>query len=36
MEKVKNIIIMVYENLKENILKEKGVEKEKNMILMVN
>ena len=35
MEKEKNIMIMVNQNLKENILMEKEMEKEKNIILMV-
>ena len=36
MEKEKNIIIMVNQNLKENIKKEIEMEKEKNMIMTVN
>ena len=36
MEKEKNIIMMVYQNLKENIQMEKEMEKEKNIIMMVN
>ena len=36
MEKEKNIINMVTQNLKENIKMEKKMEKEKNMIIMVN
>ena len=35
MGKGKNIIIMVYYNLKENIQMEKEVGKEKNIIMMV-
>ena len=34
MEKEKNIIIMVNQNLKENIQKEKEMEKEKNIMKM--
>ena len=33
---LKNIIIMINQNLKENIKMEKEMEKEKNMIMMVN
>ena len=36
MEKEKNIIMMVYQNLKENIQMEKEMGKEKNMMKMVN
>ena len=36
MEKEKNIIIMVNQNLKENIYMEKEMVKEKNIIIMVN
>jgi len=36
MGKEKNIIIMANSNLKENIKMEKEMEKEKNMIIMVN
>ena len=36
MAKEMNIILMVNQNLKENILMEKEMEKEKNIIMMVN
>ena len=36
MEKEKNMIMMVNQNLKENIKMEKEMEKEKNIIIMVN
>ena len=36
MEKVKNIIIMIIQNLKENIQMEKDNNKEENILLKIN
>ena len=35
MEKEKNIIIMVNKSLMENLIMEKGMEKEKNIIMII-